>query len=1008
MKFERRRPRWPLMAGMILLLALSVAAPWSWRRLHAPSGAGKDVAGPTSTAVADAAAPAIQPGEASADDFTWPSAEPEQRDPAPVLPPLVQELDLPDPARAEREAEGGGATSRGGSSAVAYDEYDGYQVVEEPLRDAGPATLPAFEIVPPSASSSPSAWSGGLASPAGPLPAAPAATPEPRLQLEDLQRVGDALWSLLARARAWELPAAADPSTAASPLSPATLSPATQGADPAAASAPRVWVNNSRERLAMAPLRRPFDAGRIASGGGGSAATTTDDRRSPTPEQAAAAAARLRELAARAEPLRELVERDLPLLLAKRPPVPGAHEAEASPGPRLVVADSLRRQVELAASYAPSAAWAVETEALLAAVASSGDGARALTAVDRLEALADAGMQAAMELPDPESQRVWLRACRGVQRRLTLWRSLLDPEQVRLAAAGGALPDELFRLQLHDLAAQTAGSDAGRTWQRFLRLEDLAGLSSAGAVGREAEFRGVARDVAGRLARARLTDEQRSFLATSPLPAFREGLRRASGGPVALERLAEIVERYESTGSRRDADSLAEACRRLGASADDRLQRLGAELDRNYRNANVRLALTDELLNRLIPTQPTTVTPVQERFGGADVRGRSQTRSELTIRLSPAVDQWKLALEARGSVQSRTYSESWPARVRNAGQLEFEVSKTILVSRDGLTAKPAESAAFGDSKLVGVDTQFDVLPLVGDWFQQVVRKRHREHQPAALAQSKQKVAERAQQRMDREVDAKLRSMEDSFASLVLEPLERLALSAEPVDMHSTEKRAVMRLRMADGDQLAAHTPRPSAPSDSLVSVQLHESALNNAAAGLRLEGQRLTVEQLHASLAGRLRGVPSQLPDDAPRKAAIEFSATDAVRVQCRGDRVRLTLSLEELSHGRDSIRRVKVHANFLPVVDGLAVRLVRDGTLEFEGPRLRTGERMALHGVFNKLIRKEEPLRLLPDALDADPRLSGLMVTQLVIDDGWVAVALGPAAEARTAWRTGTETIVR
>ena len=34
----------------------------------------------------------------------------------------------------------------------------------------------------------------------------------------------------------------------------------------------------------------------------------------------------------------------------------------------------------------------------------------------------------------------------------------------------------------------------------------------------------------------------------------------------------------------------------------------------------------------------------------------------------------------------------------------------------------------------------------------------------------------------------------------------------------------MRLRLAGGEQLGAYTPRPRAPSDSLMSLQVHESA----------------------------------------------------------------------------------------------------------------------------------------------------------------------------------------
>jgi hypothetical protein len=461
------------------------------------------------------------------------------------------------------------------------------------------------------------------------------------------------------------------------------------------------------------------------------------------------------------------------------------------------------------------------------------------------------------------------------------------------------------------------------------------------------------------------------------------------------------LERYESARSEGDADALAEACRRLALSPHAELRELGAALDRNYRNANVRLAFTDDLLNRLIPAQPPVVAPVNDRVAGAEVRGRSQTQTELRIRLQPAADRWKLALEAAGLVHSRTYSDAWPARVRNAGDLHFAASKVVLLGKDGLRTEPAAAEAYGKTELVDVDTHFDPLPLLGDWFQNLARQRHDERRPLALAQAKRKVAAEAQRRLDEETERKLRDLERSFAASVLEPLQALAVAAEPVDMHSTEKRAVMRLRMADRSQLAAHTPRPSAPSDSLMSFQVHESALNNAAAGLDLSGRRLTIEELHATLAARLSRAPLEAPEDLPRRAVIEFASHDAVRIHCQGDRVRLTLSLEEMALGRDAIRRVKVHANFLPEVRGLGIELVRDGALEFEGARLRTGERMALHGVFNKLIRKDDRLELLPAALADDPRFAGLMVTQLVIDDGWVALAVGPAAAERTAWRS-------
>jgi hypothetical protein len=293
------------------------------------------------------------------------------------------------------------------------------------------------------------------------------------------------------------------------------------------------------------------------------------------------------------------------------------------------------------------------------------------------------------------------------------------------------------------------------------------------------------------------------------------------------------------------------------------------------------------------------------------------------------------------------------------------------------------------------------VPILGTIVENAAREQHRQSRPQAVAQVKAKVGNEARERMDREADARLAKVNERFREHVLEPLDRFALTAEPVDMNTTEERATMRLRLASEQHLAAHTPRPSAPSDSLASFQLHESVFNNAARGLELDGRRLNVAELHALLSQKIRRHAEAEPADLPRAAKVEFAAHDAVRVACHGDRIELILKIVELRHGRDSIRGVGVHAFFRPVVDGMEVKLVRDGTLQFDGAHLRTGPRMVLHGVFGKLLPKDQEMPVLAAKLSEDPRFAGLMVTQLVIDDGWLALSVGPATPERTAWRT-------
>jgi hypothetical protein len=626
-----------------------------------------------------------------------------------------------------------------------------------------------------------------------------------------------------------------------------------------------------------------------------------------------------------------------------------------------------------------------------------------------LRTLAVDGLSAALTTQDASTQSAWARAARALDRRLPVWQLLLDEEAAGDLSdlASRTVGDAALLPTLHEVAALTAGTQEGAAWRRYLRLDDLAGLTSVAGSDYSEARRAAARDVLVRMNDARLTPAQREFLTQEPLAALARDLRPWAGGAISLETLAALIERYELAGALGDADAIAELRQRMRWSDDPRLAVLADDVNRNYRNANVRVAIAAEMFNRLIPPQEPTMSPVNEQIAGAEVHGRSRTETQVHMRLIPAATVWQLGLEVQGTVRSQTYSDVGPARVRNASQMEYEARKVIMLDPNGLHVWPSEATVEGRSSLVGIDSRLEPVPIVGTILENTIREKHRENKAAAMKYVKAKVSREARFRMDREADAKLEEFEQRFVAGVFAPLERFSLDYQPVDMSTTEERAVVRLRMAGEQQLAAHTPRPSAPSDSLASVQLHESAVNNAIRGLGLDGRRMTVGDLHALLAEKFTQ-RTEAPADLPQRAVVEFAAHDAARVSCHDDCIELTIRIVELKKGRDRICNVGVHAFFKPVIDGLEVKLVRDGALQFEGAHLRTGPRLVLHSVFGKLLRKDDEMPLLVKRIDEDPRFAGLMVTQLVIDDGWVALSIGPTLPNRTAWRTRCEAVTR
>jgi len=97
----------------------------------------------------------------------------------------------------------------------------------------------------------------------------------------------------------------------------------------------------------------------------------------------------------------------------------------------------------------------------------------------------------------------------------------------------------------------------------------------------------------------------------------------------------------------------------------------------------------------------------------------------------------------------------------------------------------------------------------------------------------------------------------------------------------------------------------------------------------------------------------------------------------------------------RRSWRDFQVRVFYRPKLEGLSIKLVRDGIVQLSAKRLDTGSQIAVRGVFSKTFSKHRPLILTPIRFTEDPRLKGLVISQFVIDDGWIGLALGPDRNA-------------
>ncbi len=464
--------------------------------------------------------------------------------------------------------------------------------------------------------------------------------------------------------------------------------------------------------------------------------------------------------------------------------------------------------------------------------------------------------------------------------------------------------------------------------------------------------------------------------------------------------LAVDLEAYEQTRNPRVGRQVVREQRSLNASPDSLDRALAEAVEQHYRNANVRIAITAEMLNRLVAAEQSEVSPLRERIAGTPVRGRSHTQSESRVRLDAAAGRWQLGVEAEGMVKSDTLADGGRARLRSHSATDFVAHKTILVDPNGVQLQRSVVDAATHNRLVAVTTDFDWMPLFGSYARNRAIEQYRARRARAAAEVEFRVSSQAADRIDRETLEAVKRIERQIRKWVTDRLAEVGVELTPVEMTTTPERLVGRFRVAGEHQLGSHTPRPRALSDSLASVQCHESALTNAAVSLALDGRRCTAPELRAHLREKFPRMAAENATEARRDAVFHFAAEDAVQFHIDGGRLELTLALASIEQEGRVMRNFLVHAYYVPVVSGLEAELVRDGTLGIEG-RLSSAERARLHNVFNSVLPPDRSLPIARLEDPNDPRLAGLMITQLVLEDGWLGLAVGPTSRERVAERS-------
>jgi hypothetical protein len=593
---------------------------------------------------------------------------------------------------------------------------------------------------------------------------------------------------------------------------------------------------------------------------------------------------------------------------------------------------------------------------------------------------------------DLESSRILSRLAYAIERRCAVWTSVhqcVNKSDSFSAPREYSIDSRRMQEQL-DIARQSLqATEDSVGWHAYLMLDRVEDLAE-GRIVSDQEQIATARRFLHRVTNTRVKPDQLRVLRSEPIHRLADLVHPLTIKPVDYRKLLSDLETLEAAPVHRCAGDVADAIESLRFSEHPEVGAIASAINTHYRNANVRLSVSESFLNRMMPKGQITTRPVQQRILGADTRGASQVHSNLKVDVLPDASAWHIRLRLDGEISSSTQSSRNGVTFFNSGTANVQTDRELRVDGQSLSINGSSARVDSSDSLRRFSTEWDSMPIVGDMIRYVAHREFSQSRPIAKRITQRLIAKQTDEEFDKQLRSQIGTAQERLESRFLGPLQSLQLSPLVMDMESTEDRLVARYRFANESQLSAYTPRPLAPGDSQLSFQIHQSIFNNLIDRAIDANREWTIQELSDSIADVLQQPRPALPSDTPHDVTIHFASPNPMSVEFGDGKMWLTLRIETLEQpGRIHLKNFEIRTSYTADVDGLQAELVRDGVVSIDGHRLGSRDRLPLRAIFNKVFSARTNIPMVAQSLLEDPRAAGLMVSQFVMRDGWLGIAI-------------------
>ena len=287
-----------------------------------------------------------------------------------------------------------------------------------------------------------------------------------------------------------------------------------------------------------------------------------------------------------------------------------------------------------------------------------------------------------------------------------------------------------------------------------------------------------------------------------------------------------------------------------------------------FNHPNVLADISESAINRLVGRPVSETRPVRDLILGARVYGSAHTRGQLSLHTLPAVDHVDVELRVAGQIQTNTLSFKKSVCVSSCGFTDYAATKRLTISDERFVVMPPVTSAWTSNRILSIRK-------TGGRFghrlvERIARKQVAQKKPQTERIASKKAKKQVSEKLDKQVVQALHESRNKYVEKFRWPLERIGMFPAHLNMSSGNAQVRVQATLASQKQVTTAQHPPGKRSSNDITVQLHESAVNNFAPSLLAGiGLRQEKESDQAKLEGDVPSWLMKLAQEERNKPSI-------------------------------------------------------------------------------------------------------------------------------------------